>query len=35
LSAGQNEEIDRIYRDYPEMNDDSFVRENLDRWLRD
>lgn len=34
LSPGQNEEIDRIYRAYPEMNDDSFVRENLDRWLK-
>jgi len=35
LSPGQNEEIDRICRAYPAMNDDSFVRENLDRWLRD
>jgi dihydrodipicolinate synthase/N-acetylneuraminate lyase len=35
LSAGQNEEIDRIYRVYPDLNDDSFIRENLDRWLND
>ncbi|MCD4796738.1 MAG: dihydrodipicolinate synthase family protein, partial [Candidatus Cloacimonetes bacterium] len=34
LSAGQSEEIDRIYRAYPEMNDDDFVRENLDKWLK-
>jgi len=34
LSPGQAEEIDRVYRAYPEQNDDAFVRENLDRWLR-
>lgn len=33
LSPGQADEIDRIYRGYPEMNDDAFVRDNLDRWL--
>ena len=33
LSPGQLELIDRVYRDYPEMNDDAFVRTNLDRWL--
>ena len=33
LSPGQSEEIDRIYRAYPHLNDDEFVRENLDRWL--
>ena len=33
LSPGQAAEIDRVYRDYPELNDDVFVRENLDRWL--
>jgi dihydrodipicolinate synthase/N-acetylneuraminate lyase len=33
LSPGQMEEIDRIYRLYPEFNDDAFVRENLDAWL--
>lgn len=33
LSAGQMEEIDRVYAAYPELNDDAFVRENLDRWL--
>lgn len=26
LSPGQAEEIERIYRDYPELNDDSFVK---------
>lgn len=35
LSPGQNEELDRICGAYPTMNDDSFVREHLDRWLRD
>lgn len=33
LSPGQAEEIDRIYRDYPELNDDSFVRASLNLWL--
>lgn len=33
LSAGQSKEIDRIYKLYPELNDDTFVIENLDRWL--
>lgn len=33
LSPGQMEEIDRVYREYPELNDDSFVRRNLKRWL--
>ncbi len=33
LSVGQSEEISRIYTDYPELNDDEFVRENLGRWL--
>ena len=28
------EEIDRVYAIYPELNDDVFVAENLDRWLR-
>jgi dihydrodipicolinate synthase/N-acetylneuraminate lyase len=33
LSPGQREEIDRVYRSYPQMNDDAFVRANLERWL--
>ncbi len=33
LSSGQAAEIDRVYRTYPQLNDDDFVRENLDRWL--
>jgi dihydrodipicolinate synthase/N-acetylneuraminate lyase len=33
LSPGQAQEIDRVYAAYPEMNDDAFVRENLERWL--
>ena len=34
LSQGQSEEIDRVYRAYPQLNDDSFVHEHLDEWLR-
>ncbi len=34
LSAGQKEEIDRIYRMYPHLNDDEFVSEHLDEWLK-
>jgi len=34
LSPGQLEEIDRVCDSYPELRDDEFVRENLDRWLR-
>jgi hypothetical protein len=26
-------EIDRIYSAYPHLNDDAFVRANLDKWL--
>ncbi|MDP4221963.1 MAG: dihydrodipicolinate synthase family protein [Bacteroidota bacterium] len=33
LSRGQKEEIDRVYKSYPELNDDSFVADNLDKWL--
>ena len=34
LSPGQMEEIDRVWRSYPHLNDDAFVASNLDRWLR-
>lgn len=34
LSPGQMEEIDRVCAAYPYLNDDEFVRENVDRWLR-
>lgn len=33
LSPGQKEEIDRVYSAYPELNDDEFVAENIDRWM--
>jgi dihydrodipicolinate synthase/N-acetylneuraminate lyase len=33
LSPGQMEEIDRVYRAYPHLHDDAFVRENLHHWL--
>jgi dihydrodipicolinate synthase/N-acetylneuraminate lyase len=34
LSPGQIEEIDRVYAAYPHLNDDDFVRENVDSWLK-
>jgi hypothetical protein len=33
LSPGQAEEIDRVYRAYPHLNDDDFVKAHLDEWL--
>ena len=33
LSTGQAEEIDRVYRAYPQWTDDAFVREHLEEWL--
>jgi len=34
LSPGQAEEIDRVYRSYPRLNDDEFVAASRDDWLR-
>ena len=34
LSPGQKAEIDRVSAAYPELSDDTFVCEHLDRWLR-
>ncbi|HYY72563.1 MAG TPA: dihydrodipicolinate synthase family protein [Candidatus Bathyarchaeia archaeon] len=34
LSPGQKEEIDRVYLAYPELNDDQFVRQGRDTWLK-
>jgi len=34
LSPGQAREIDRIYRLFPHLTDDEFVKEHLDEWLR-
>jgi hypothetical protein len=33
LSPGQSEAIDRVCAIHADLNDDSFVRSNLDRWL--
>ncbi len=33
LGAGQKQEIDRVCAAYPHLNDDDFVRANLERWL--
>jgi len=35
LSPGQAEELDRVCQAYPELTDDAFVQENLERWLAD
>ena len=32
LSPGQMEEIDRVYRMYPHLNDDQFVADNINNW---
>lgn len=32
LSSGQNEEINRVYSMYPDLNDDEFVKNNLRKW---
>lgn len=33
LSEGQMEEIDRVYSDYPHLNDDEFVSKHVQEWL--
>lgn len=33
LSPGQLEEIERVTASYPQLQDDDFVRDNLERWL--
>jgi dihydrodipicolinate synthase/N-acetylneuraminate lyase len=33
LSPGQSEEIDRVMKAYPELQDHDFVRANLQKWL--
>ncbi len=33
-SPGQKEELERVYREYPWLTDDEFVREHLDEWLK-
>ena len=34
LSAGQLDEIDRVHRAHPHLNDDEFIAEHRDAWLR-
>ncbi|WP_309127304.1 dihydrodipicolinate synthase family protein [Microbacterium sp.] len=34
LSPGQAEEIERVRRAYPELNDDAFIADNVESWLR-
>ena len=33
MSEGQAKEITRVYEAYPELNDDAFVRQHLEKWL--
>lgn len=33
LGVGQRDAIDRVYRAYPHLNDDAFVRAHLEQWL--
>lgn len=33
LSPGQAQEIDRVYAAHPDLSDDAFVQDNLERWL--
>jgi len=35
LSPGQREEIDRVCRAYPHLNDDAFIAKHREEWLRD
>ncbi|MBS4071846.1 MAG: dihydrodipicolinate synthase family protein [Algoriphagus sp.] len=35
MSPGQSEEIDRVYRDYPELHDDAFVKQFLTQQSQD
>ncbi|CAN5187698.1 dihydrodipicolinate synthase family protein [soil metagenome] len=35
LSPGQMLEIDRVYKFYPHLNDDDFVKENLEEWKKE
>ncbi|MGN7759992.1 dihydrodipicolinate synthase family protein [Paenibacillus sp. 22594] len=35
LSGGQAEEIDRVYNAYPHLNDDDFVADGLELWLKE
>jgi hypothetical protein len=34
LSNGQREEIDRVCRAYPHLQDDNFISQHLDQWLK-
>jgi len=34
LSPGQSDEITRVYKSYPHLNDDAFVAEHRDEWMR-
>ncbi len=34
LSPGQAEEIDRMYRDYPHLHDDDFVKQHILEWMK-
>jgi len=33
MSPGQKEEIDRLYKMYPHLHDDDFIKANIDKWF--
>ena len=33
LGVGQLDEIDRVYRNYPHLNDDAFIAQHIEKWL--
>lgn len=35
LMPGQKKEIDRVCRAYPHLSDDDFVKENLEKWMKE
>ena len=35
MSPRQSKEIDRVYKAYPHLSDDDFVKKNLEHWLAD
>lgn len=34
MSGGQSEEIDRVYKMYPHLHDDDFIKENISAWKK-
>jgi len=34
LSPGQAQEIDRVQKAYPHLNDDQFIKDHIDEWKK-